>query len=187
MLREAVGAWTWVGCCNSGCCGLLELELDAAIQDVVGCLNLSWMLQFRILWVAWTWVGCCNSGCCGLLELELDAAIQDVVGCLNLSWMLQFKMLRVLLLGVHLSYIFNFCTFTTSSSFANVGLGFVFHIHFQSSNIYILRFLHFAIQFWFFFHCLGIYFWNLLLELESDFGIFCWVWISNSRDFEIFI
>ncbi len=29
--------------------------------------------------------------------------------------------------------------------------------------------------------------WNLLLGLESTFGIFCWVWISNSRNFEIFI
>jgi hypothetical protein len=95
----------------------------------------------------------------GELELDLDAAIQDVAGCLNFTWMLQFKMLWVLLFGVHLSYIFNFCFFSTSS-FANVGLGFVIHIHFQSSNIYILRFLHFEIH-WdlvlFFFHSLGIY------------------------------
>jgi hypothetical protein len=79
--------------------------------------------------------------------------------------MLQFKMLWVLLFGVDLSYIFNFCTFTTSS-FANVGLGFVFHIHFQSSNIYILKLLHFEI------HWDSILFFFILLEsmLESVVG-----------------
>jgi hypothetical protein len=82
---------------------------------------------------AWTWLGCWNSGCCWLLQLYLDAA------------MLQFKMLQVLLFGVDLNNIFNFCSFITSS-FANVGLGFVFCIHFQNSNIYILRFLHLKIH-----------------------------------------
>ncbi len=112
---------------------------------------------------------------CGELELDLDAAIQDVVDCLNFTWMLQFKMLRVLLFGVDLSYIFNFYTFTTSS-FANVGVGFVFHIHFQSSNIYILIFLHFEIHWvlvFFFSFSWNILLKNLLLELKSGFRIFC--------------
>jgi hypothetical protein len=69
------GAWTWLGSCNSRCCGLLELDLDLAIQDVAGCLNLTWILQFKMLRVAWTWLGSCNSRCCGLLEPYLDAAI----------------------------------------------------------------------------------------------------------------
>jgi hypothetical protein len=80
--------------------------------------------------------------------------------------MLQFKMLQILLFEGDLSYILNFCTFTTSS-FANVGLGFVFHIHFQSSNIYIdfctLRYTGIQI---FFPHSHKMYCWNLLLKLE---------------------
>jgi hypothetical protein len=107
---------------------------------------------------------------CGELEVDLDAGIQDVVGSLNFTWMLQFKM-RVLFFGVDLSYMFNFCTFTTSS-FANVALGFVFHIHFQSSNIYMHRVLHFEIHWdlvFFFFS----FFWNLL---KSVVGIEIWFW-----------
>ncbi len=108
----------------------------------------------------------------------MDAAIQDVAGYVTFTWMLQFKMLGVLLFGVEFSYKSNFFTFTTSS-LAYVGLGFVFHIHFQSSNIYILRFLHFEIH-WdlvlFFFSFsrnllksvvgIKIWFWNVFVEFE---------------------
>ncbi len=79
-----------------------------------------------MLWGVWTWLG-------------------DVASCLSFAWMLQFKMFVGFVVWSWLSYIFNFCAFITSS-FANVGLGFVFHIHFQSSNIYIFRFLHFEIH-----------------------------------------
>ncbi len=123
---------------------------------------------------AWTWLECCNSECCGLLELYLDIAIQDAADFVVWSW-----------LELHIQFLY----FFTTSSFANVGLGFVIHIHFQSSNISMLRFLHFEIH-WdlvlSFFHSLGIS-WNLLLELKSGFRIFCWVWISNWRVFEILI
>jgi hypothetical protein len=101
--------------------------------------------------------------------------LHGVAGSLNLTWMLQFKMLQVLLFGVDLSYMFNFCTLTTSS-FASVGLEFVFYIHLQNSNIYILKFLHFEIH-WdsiiSFFHSIGIYCWNLVLEsfVEFEFQI----------------
>jgi hypothetical protein len=101
-------------------------------------------------------------------SLNSTCMLRGVVGNLNLTWILQFKMLRVLLFGVDLSYIFNFCTFTTFS-FTNVLLGFVFHIHFHCSNIYILRFLHLEII------------WDLILNffftfLESFVGICCWNW-----------
>jgi hypothetical protein len=114
-----------------------SLSFTCMLHGAAGSLNLTWMLQFRKLRIAWTLLGCCNSRCCGLLLFEVE-----------------------------LSYIFIFCTFTTSS-FANVGLGFVFHIHFQSSNMYILRFLHFEIH------------WDLVpffffVLLESTFEISCW-------------
>jgi hypothetical protein len=97
---------------------------------------------------AWTWLGSCNSLCCGLLELYSR--------CCRFC----------LLFGVDLSYIFSFCTFT-ASSFANVGLGFVFHIHFQGLNIYILRFLHFEIH------------WDLVLIFVPSLGI-CWNLVLES-------
>jgi len=99
-------------------------------------------------------------------SLNFTCMLHGAMGSLNLSWMLQFKMLRVLLFGVDLRYAFNFCTFTTSS-FANVGLGFVFHIHFQSLNIYTLIFLHFEIH-W----DLVLFFFILLESVE----ICCWNW-----------
>jgi hypothetical protein len=55
-------------------------------------------------------------------SLNSSCMLCGAVGNLNLTWILQFKMLRALLFGVDLSYIFNFCTFTTSS-FTNVVLG----------------------------------------------------------------
>jgi hypothetical protein len=62
-------------------------------------------------------------------SLNFTCILGGAMGSLNLTWMLQFKMLQVLLFGVDFNYIFNFCTLTTSS-YANVRLGFVFHIHF---------------------------------------------------------
>ncbi len=61
---ELWGAWTWLGCCNSGCCGLLELDLDAAIQDAAGFVVWSWLelhnqfLYFYNIFICkcWTWI-----------------------------------------------------------------------------------------------------------------------------------
>jgi hypothetical protein len=114
-------------------------------------------------WGAWTWFGCCYSWCYGLLELYLDDVIQDVVSFVIWSW-----------LELHIQFLYNIYI-------CKVGLGFVFHIHFQRSNIYIFKFLHFEIHwdFGFFFHYLGIYFWNLLLELEFGFGWYFAIFILN--------
>ncbi len=86
------------------------------LHGAAGSLNLTWMLEFRMLQVTWTLLGCCNSRCCGFC-------------CLELTWV-----------------TYSIFVLFTTSSFANVGLGFVFHIHFQSSNIYILKNLHFEIH-----------------------------------------
>ncbi len=40
---ELQGAWSWFGCCNSGCCRLLELYLDVAIQDATDFVVWSWL------------------------------------------------------------------------------------------------------------------------------------------------
>jgi len=114
-----------------------NLNFTCMLDGAVGSLKLIWMLEFRMLWVPWTLLGCCNSRCCGFCSLELT-----------------------------LSYMFNFCTFTTSS-FANVALGFVFHIHFQSSNIYMQSF-----ALWDTLGFSSIFFLNFLESVE----ICCWNW-----------
>ncbi len=86
----------------------------------------------------------CNAGLM-FCSLNFTCMLHGIAESLNFTWMLQFKMLWVLLFGIDLSSIFNFFILTTTS-FANVGLGFVFHIHFQSLNIYIFNFLHFEIR-----------------------------------------
>jgi hypothetical protein len=48
-----------------------SLNFICMLRGAMGSLNLTWTLQFRMLWVARTLLGCCNSRCCGFCCLEL--------------------------------------------------------------------------------------------------------------------
>jgi hypothetical protein len=99
----------------------------------------------------------------------LDVAIHDVVDCLNFIWMMQFKMLWILLFGVDLNYIFNFCT---TSSFVKLDLDLCF--------IFIFSVQTFTYSIFFTLRYIGILFFFSLsrnLLLESVVGIRIWFWM----------
>jgi len=119
---------------------------------------------------AWTWLACCNSGCCGLLQLYLDAAIQDVVSFVVRSW-----------LELHIQFLYFYNIFICKCwTWICVSYSFSEFKHLHTQIFALWDTLGFNSFF-------KLFSWNLLLELDYGFWIFCWVWISNSRDFEVFI
>jgi len=135
-----------------------NLNFTCILHGDVGSLNLTWMLQFKMLLVDWTLFRCCNLRCCGfccleLLELYFDVAIWDVVGFVVWSW---------------LSYIFNFCSFTTSS-FANCWTWICVSCSFS-------EFKHLHIQIFALWDTLGFSCFCFFIILESIVGIGIWFW-----------
>ncbi len=100
-----------------------NLTFTCMLCGVLGNLNLTWMLQLRMLWVAWTLLGCYNSRCFGFC-------------CLKLTWITYsiFVFLQHLhsqMLDLDLCFIFIFIVQTMKICFI---------IHFS------LRFLHLEIH-----------------------------------------
>jgi len=119
--------------------------------------------------------------CCGEFELDLEMlqVAWALLGCCNL------RCLWVLLFGVDwVTYSIFELLQHLHLQMLDLDLCFIliFKVQiFTYSDFCTLRYTR--IQFFFFFS----FSWNLLLELEFGFRIVCWGWISNSRDFEIFI
>jgi len=132
-----------------------SLNFTCMLCGAARSLNLTCMLQYRMLWVASTLLGCCNSRCREFfvrswLELHIQFLyFYNIFICKCWTW-------------ICVSYSF--------SEFK--------HLHTQIFALWdTLGFNSFF----------KLFSWNLLLELDYGFRIFCWVWISNSRDFEVFI